>query len=467
MRADLPDLSALGAFHIVGIGGGNMNTIASVLAAMGHRVTGSDLRPSPVLDRLERAGIHTFLGHAPGNVVGADAVSFSAAVCADNVELVEARKRGIPTFSRAEVLAAICATRQALAVSGTHGKTTTTAMLAEILVEAGLRPSYMVGGELSGGRGAARWDRGEWLVVEADESDGTFLRLPSYGALVTSIEADHLDHYGDVTALEAAFARFLSQAPGPAVVCLDDPGGARLVSAGVARSGRAELLTYGASPGASFRIDGVELGPGSASFRLKSGAREVGKFHLGVPGLHNVLNAAGALVMALAVGAGAAAAGDALAAYQNVGRRYELRGARAGVTYIDDYAHNPGKLRAALATARLGPWERVVAVFQPHRYTRTAVHWRELGEALGEADVVLVTGIYPAGEAPQQGVSGRLVADAAGAAPPGRHVEYVERRSDLVARLRELLRPGDLCLSLGAGDITTLADELLDEEEGS
>jgi len=439
-----------------------MNTIASVLAAMGHRVSGSDQRPSPVLERLELLGVHTFVGHEAANVGEVDAVAYSAAVPSDNVELAEARRRGVPTVPRAGILAAICATRRTLAVSGTHGKTTTTAMLAAILTEAGMKPSFMVGGELAGGRGGAYWGDGQWLVVEADESDGTFLGLPAEGALVTSIEADHLDHFGDLAGLEAAFSRFLGQAPGPRVVCLDDPGVARLAEqwAGPA------LISYGEAATTGFHVREVELVAAGASFSVVAAGQPLGRFHLSVPGRHNVQNAAGALAMAVSVGCEPEAARAALAAYRNVARRFELRGKAGGVTFVDDYAHNPGKVRAVLAAARLGGWRRVVAVFQPHRYSRTSALWEEFGRSFGDADVVIVTSVYPAGEHPLPGVSGRLVADAVRAHAPSKKVHYVEDRAALVPCVRGVLRPGDLCLTMSAGDLTTLPDELLAELAG-
>jgi len=459
----LPDLAGQRAFHIVGAGGGNMNTIASVLISMGHRVSGSDLRPSPVLERLERQGALIYIGHSPSNVGDVDGVAFSAAVRAGNVEIVEASRRGIPVYSRTEILSAICGYREVLAVSGTHGKTTTTAMLAAILARSGLRPSYMVGGELPGGRGTAKWDNGRFLVVEADESDGTFLHLGAFGAVVTSLEADHLDHFGDLAALRRAFGVFVDAAQGPRVVCLDDPGAAQLVR----QAERAEdLWTYGAGEGAGYQVHDLALSATGADFEVRGPGGELGAFRLAVPGLHNVLDATAALAMALQVGAAPEDARSALASFQSVRRRFETKGRRDGITYIDDYAHNPGKLRAAMATARLGHWARVVAVFQPHRYSRTAALSPELGEALAAADVLVVTDIYSAGEAPLEGVSGRLVAEAAKDAQPAMQVEYLEGRQALVGRLRELLRPGDLCLSLGAGDITTLADDLLGRSSG-
>jgi UDP-N-acetylmuramate--alanine ligase len=432
-----------------------MNAIATVLAAMGHEVSGSDLQASPVLARLEGLGVRTFVGHDAAHVGGAEIVAFSTAVKADNVELVEARRLGIACISRAAILGAICRTRRTLAISGTHGKTTTTAMLAQVLVRAGLDPGYMVGGEVRGSEGGAAWGQGPWLVVEADESDGTFLRLGAEGAVVTNVEADHLDYYGGRQALAAAFRAFVEQVAGPKVVCLDDPGAAALA---VAVPG---VTTYGTSPAAAYRIERVELSPGATGFGVSVRGRDLGRFELGVPGLHNVRNAVAALGMALEIGVEPGVARSALAGYSGVGRRFEVRGAQDGVTYIDDYAHLPSEVRATLAAARQGGWARVVAVFQPHRYSRTAALGRDFGDAFDGADVLVVTGIYPAGEEPLPGTSGLVVAQAVRASRPALRVEYAETRPEVVAILRGLLRPGDLCLTMGAGDLTTLADQIL------
>ncbi len=400
-------------FHIVGIGGAGMNAIATVLRAMGHEVSGSDLHASPVLERLGRLGVRTFVGHDAAHIDGAEIVAFSTAVKPDNVELVEARRRGVACISRAAILGAICRTRRALAVSGTHGKTTTTAMLAQVLVRAGLDPGYMVGGEVRGSEGGAAWSQGPWLVVEADESDGTFLRLGAEGVVVTNVEADHLDHYGTEEALAAAFHTFVGQAPGPRVVCLDDRGAAALAEAVPG------VITYGTSARADYRIDNVEMVPGASTFDVSVRGRGLGRFEIVVPGLHNVRNAVAALATAAEIGVGPEPAREALASFAGVGRRFEWRGARDGVTYVDDYAHLPAEVQATLAAARQGGWGRVVAVFQPHRYTRTAALGRDFGPAFDGADVLVVTAIYPAGEEPLPGISGRTVAEAARAAQPG------------------------------------------------
>jgi UDP-N-acetylmuramate--alanine ligase len=434
-----------------------MSAIATVLVAMGHSVSGSDVQGSPVLARLNEQGVRTFVGHEASNLGAADIVVFSTAVKPGNVELVEARRRGLPTLRRAELLAAVCATRRTLAVSGTSGKTTTTAMLAWALSEAGMEPSFLVGGKLLATGSGARWAGGEWLVVEADESDGTFLELGAEGVIVTTVEPDHLDYYGDFGALEKAFERFVSQAPGPRVVCADDRGAAELAS----RVGA--VTTYGEQSGATYRVGRVVLGEGATSFELVARGEDLGRFEVAALGMHNVRNATAAAAMALETGAELGAVRNALASYRGVSRRFELRGSQDGVTYVDDYAHLPGKVRAALSAARQRPWGRVVAVFQPHRYSRTEALWRDFADAFEGADLLVVTGIYPAGEEPRPGVSGRLVADAVRAAHPGLAVEYAETRTELTGLLRRSLRPGDLCLTMGAGDLTTLPSELMGE----
>ena len=299
-----------------------MNAIATVLVAMGHQVSGSDMHASPVLERLEALGVRTFVGHDAANVGDADIVAFSTAVKADNVELVEARRRGVACISRAAILGAICRTRRTLAVSGTHGKTTTTAMLAQILVRAGLDPGYIVGGEVHGAHGGAAWGQGQWLVVEADESDGTFLRLGAQGAVVTNVEADHLDHYGTEEALARAFRTFLEQAPGPRVVCLDDPGAAALAAVVPG------VTTYGTTPQRRTTSSGPNCRPRATSFDVSAQGRPLGTFELPVPGLHNVRNAVAALATAVAIGVGPTWPGRPWPAYSGVGRRFELRGSQ-------------------------------------------------------------------------------------------------------------------------------------------
>jgi len=448
------DLSRPSAVHIVGLGGVGMSAIAEVLATMGHRVSGSDLRPSPGLDRLRSLGVSVAVGHDASHIGAVDVVAISTAVPADNPEVVAAGARSIPVLARAEVLAAITRLRRTASVAGTHGKTTTSALLAVAMDTAGLDPSYVVGGEIAGRGTGARWTAGDWLVVEADESDGTYLDLATEVALVTSVEPDHLEHYGDFDGLVAAFDRFLAGATGGRVVCADDPLAARL---GAGRG----ALSYGFAAEASLRIVEFEPGRSACRFTLLRDGVELGQVTVPMAGRHNARNAAGALTVALLAGAGFEAASAGIAVFPGVGRRSQLRGASAGVTFVDDYAHLPGEVTPALAAAAEGGWDRVVCVFQPHRYSRTQALWADFADAFVAADVVVVTEVYPAGEAPRPGVSGRLIADAVRAAHPSAQVEWLPGRDELVAFLRGELRAGDLCLTLGAGDLTTLADDLL------
>ena len=465
------DLSVAGRFHVVGAGGSGMSAIATVLAAMGHKVSGSDARDSPALRRLAGQGIEVWAGHRPerleaGGIPRIGAVTASTAVPADDPELAAARSSGVPVLSRADMLAAICATRRTLAVAGTHGKTTTSSMLVEVLVAAGLHPSFIVGGDIVGLGPGARWDSGEWLVVEADESDGTFLRLPAEGAIVTSIEADHLDFYGDVAHLEAAFETFACAAPGPRVVCIDGPAGAALA----AKVGPERLTTYGHTASAALCVKDARSDRGGVGFTvhglssdgsLSDGPSSAEAVRLAVPGLHNALNATAALGLALAIGVDPDVAIGALERFGGVGRRFERRGERDGVSFVDDYAHLPSEVRTSVETARAGGWERVVVAFQPHRYSRTAALWRDFADSFSGADVVMITDVYPSGEAPRPGVGGYLVARAVTEAHADLDVRYVPERSELIEALRAELRPGDLCLTLGAGDLTTLPDQLL------
>lgn len=431
-----------------------MSPIAEVLATMGHAVSGSDQAASPALERLRSLGILVQVGHDAAHVAGAELVAASTAIGATNPELVAARAAGVPVLRRAEALAAICSVRRTVAVSGTHGKTTTTAMLALALRAAGLEPSFIVGGEVRGLGNGASWGGGGWFVVEADESDGTFVELGAEAVIVTNVEADHLDHWGSFEALQAGFRRFLAEASGPRVVCADDEAAARAAEG-------LDCLTYGTSPDAEHRMVDVVAGAEGVAFTLCRGADVVGRVEVALPGLHNARNAAAVVVCALALGAPFRPVADALAAFPGVRRRWERRGEADGVTFIDSYDHLPTEVAAALDAARAGDWDRIVCVFQPHRYTRTRDLWRSFAGAFDGADLLGVTDIYAAGQEPIPGVTGKLVLDAVLDARPWRRVAWLPTRADLLTYLTAELRPGDLCLTLGAGDLTTLPDELI------
>ena len=464
------DLDRVHHIHVVGVGGAGMSAIATVLAATGHLVTGSDLKSSAAFERLRAAGLGVVVGHraehvSDPSVLGVevpggrapDLVARSSAVPDGNVETRQARRAGIPVWSRADILAAICRLRRTLAVAGTHGKTTTASMLALILGEAGQRPSFIVGGDVNEIGSGAVWGAGEWLVVEADESDGTFLQLAPEAAVVTSVEADHLDRYGSVEGLHGAFEEFLSGVQGLRLVCVDDPWGGRFATAGAGAVG------YGWSAAADFRLSQLRATRTGAVFGLEGPEGDAVEVRLPVPGAYNALNAAAAMACADHLGVPLARGAEILARYGGVSRRYEFRGEAAGVTFVDDYAHLPGEVSAVLATARSGGWRRVVCVYQPHRYTRTAALWRQFGDSFHDADFVALTDVYAAGESPRPGVSGKLLVDSVLDVEPHKRVGWFPHRQDLLRYLVRELRPGDLCLTLNAGDLTTLPEELIAE----
>jgi UDP-N-acetylmuramate--alanine ligase len=447
------NLSQPRRIHIVGVGGAGMSAIASVLVAMGHTVSGSDLKDSGSLQRLQASGIDVHVGHDPALVDHVDLVAVSTAIPSSNAEVVAAIARGVLVARRAEILAAIASTRRCIAVSGTHGKTTTSSMLALVLVEAGLNPSFIIGGELNEIGSGAVWDEGDWFVVEADESDGTFVALPAEHVVVTNVEADHLDYFGTLAEIETAFDRFLD-APGHKVACADDPIAARL--------GRAHgAVLYGTSDDAAVRIADARSERAGAEFTIVRNGETLGDVRLPIPGLHNVRNATAAIAMAMELGVSFDACRSALARYAGVARRFQFRGRARDITFVDDYAHNPGKVEAVLDAAAHGGWRRVVCVFQPHRYTRTAALWREFGPSFDPADIVVVMDVYGAGERPRPGVTGKLIVDAVLEHRPWKRVAWLPRREDVLTYLTAELRPGDLCLTLGAGDITSLPSDLL------
>ncbi len=385
------DLTSPRSVHIVGVGGAGMSAIATVLARMGHRVSGSDLRPSRPLERLGLLDVTTHVGHAAEHLPAAlDAVVISTAIPESNPEVVAARERGIPVLRRADALRAIVATRTTIAVAGSHGKTTTSSMLALILRAAGWHPSFLIGGDLNEVGTNAVFDSGEWLVVEADESDGTFLELAPHDAVVTSVLPDHLDHYGDFPALVDAFETFVARIPGVCALCADDE-----LAAAIAARAPGATVTYGFATGADYRMDGYEGGRSGTRFTLARAGAPLGAVELPVPGRHNAVNAAGAAAIGLELGVPFDAVTSALGSFGGVARRFQFRGERDGVTYVDDYAHLPSDVDAMIRAAREGGWERVVAVFQPHRYTRTAALWRDFADAFTGADALVLTDVYP------------------------------------------------------------------------
>ena len=436
-----------------------MSAVATLLAEMGHRVSGHDpAATTPFLPMVTGRGVSVSTGPQPPQLgEDVEAVIVSTATPADDADVVAARARGIPVLHRSAALGAICAQRTTVAVAGTHGKTTTSALLATILAGTGREPGYVVGATIPHLGRSAAWGGGGPLVVEADESDGTFLALGAYAGIVTNVEPDHLENWGGELALRHGFERFVAGLEGPAVLCIDDPGAAALVAHAK------EPVTYGTSADADYRLGGVEPEGSGVRFALDHApsGETVDVVVPAAPGAHNAANATGALAAAHRLGVPLAEASAALAGFRGVARRFERRGEAKGVTVIDDYAHLPTEVAAALAAAATGQWRRVVAVFQPHRYSRTEALWRDFADAFHDADLLAVTDVYAAGETPRPGVSGKLVVDAVLEADPWALVAWLPRLDDVVTWLRGVLRPGDLCLTLGAGDLTTLAPRIL------
>jgi UDP-N-acetylmuramate--alanine ligase len=454
--------------HFVGIGGIGMSGIAELLANLGYEVTGSDARRSDVTDRLETLGVRVSSGHDAAHVGAADVVVVSSAIHPDNPEVAEARRRNIPVIPRAEMLAELMRLRYGIAVAGAHGKTTTTSMVALILERAGLDPTAVIGGRLSAFGSNARLGSGDYMVVEADESDRSFLKLSPSIAVITNLDREHMESYGSWDNLQQAFADFSNKVPfyGAVVACADDPA----VRALLPRLTR-RVITYGLEGSAADIVgNGMQLEAfGSHCEVLQrqpaGDAVSLGHLRLRVPGRHNLLNALGAIAVGLEAAVPFTRIAAALAEFAGAERRFQMRGEARGVMVVDDYGHHPTEIAAVIAAARAGINRRLVVVFQPHRYSRTSQLLAEFGVALGGADEVVLTDIYGAGESPIAGVTVEAVAAAVQAVSPC-PVQIVKSIGALPARVAALARPGDLVITLGAGSIGTVADRILDALRG-
>jgi len=439
--------------HFVGIGGSGMSGIAEVLLSLGYKVSGSDLKATPVTERLVRLGARFATGHRAENVLDAQVLVTSTAVSSDNPEVLKARDLGVPVIPRIEMLAELARLKYTIAVAGTHGKTTTTSMTAAVLQAGGLDPTVIVGGRLKHIDSGAQLGKGEFLVAEADESDGSFLKLSPALAIITNIDNDHLDYYKTFDNIVDAFVHYAGRVPfyGCVIVCLDDAH----VRAALPRMTR-RVLSYGFDPAAQLRADAWTTSEEGTTFSVLSGGTTLGTVRLQVAGRHNVLNALAAIAVGLELGISFQSIVEGLAAYQGVGRRMELKGESGGVTVIDDYGHHPTEIKATLAALRARyASRRLVVLFQPHRFSRTQSLWKEFSESFTDADRVYLLDVYPAGEAPIQGVTSALILDPLRKKHPAAFA--LPAPVDLSV-LQGDLHATDVLVTLGAGDVWKIGD---------
>jgi len=443
--------------HLIGIGGSGMSGIAEVLLSSGYAVSGSDLKATPVTERLRRLGANIFEGHLAENVRGAHVVVVSSAVQASNPEVLEAHKLKIPVIPRAEMLAELMRLKTGIAVAGAHGKTTTTSMAASVLAEAGLDPTFVVGGRVNHAGANARVGQSEYMVVEADESDRSFLLLAPVVAVITTIDREHMDHYRSLEEIQEVFLQFANRVPfyGTVILCLDEPNVQAILS-----QVKRPVITYGTSSQADLVISEVRLNGLASEFRLKYHDEDLGIFRLpSPPGIHNVRNAAAAAGVGLSLNVPADLIRAGLAKFSGVGRRFEIKGEYAGVTLIDDYGHHPAEIRATLEAARGCGYKRLLVLFQPHRYSRTKFLWEDFRRSFNEADILVITEIYAAGEAAVDGVNGEILSEAISTAGHKNVVFTSTMQAGMEFLYREA-RPGDAILTIGAGSVNRVLDQL-------
>ena len=457
----------IGPIHFVGIGGIGMSGIAEVLLNLGYKISGSDLKPSLVTDRLATMGATIFEGHRPENVVGSEVVVTSSAVTRDNPEVMEARRRHIPVIQRAEMLAELMRLKYGIAVAGMHGKTTTTSMIAAVLAAGGLDPTVVVGGRVDAMGSNARLGKSHYLVAEADESDRSFLKLSPILAVVTNIDREHMDCYRDMADVEQAFVEFMDRVPfyGLTVACNDDDRLRALLP-----QLRRRVMTYGSRPDSDFRmadsetprVDGHEQP--MSRFRVDYRGQSLGDFHLYVPGRHNILNATAAIAVGVGLDVGPDAIRRALTEFRGVDRRFQLRGRVGEISVIDDYGHHPTEILATLAAARQCGYKRIHVVFQPHRYTRTQDLADQFASAFSDADSLFVLDIYAASEPPIEGVTGEHLAQHI-ANLGKRQVTYAASFGDAIEKVTAAAQPGDMILTLGAGSVSHLGPQIIERLE--
>ncbi len=443
--------------HFVGIGGIGMSGIAEVLLNLGYKVSGSDLRKSDITERLAGLGGEIFYGHSRENVAGADVVVISSAVKDDNPEVQEARENLVPVIPRAEMLAELMRMKYGIAIAGTHGKTTTTSMVATLLGHAGIDPTIVIGGRLNSLGSNARLGQGKFLVAEADESDGSFLKLSPTIAVVTNIDADHLDFYSGIDEIKDTFVEFINKVPfyGLAVLCLDNDNVADIIPRVNKR-----FITYGLSAQADIRACDVKLEGFTTTFTTQYRGERLGEISFNMPGAHNVLNALAAIGVALELGVSFGVIQEGFRDFGGVGRRFQVKGEVCDIMVVDDYGHHPAEIRATLAAGKSGWDRRLVVLFQPHRYTRTKELYDDFVKAFHDAEVLVLTDIYPAGEEPIEGITAEALARSI-KQHGQKDVIHIADRDEVVDHLLEVLQPGDIFLTLGAGNVWQTGELLL------
>ena len=453
-------LEGIRKVHFIGVGGAGMSALARILSEKGFEVSGSDKKISDTAKKLSEMGAKIFEGHDEKNVGDAEAIVVSSAIPEDNPEVLAAKKRGILRLHRSDVNAALLNAAKGIAVAGAHGKTTTTSMIGLILSEGGLDPTIIIGGQVDYlADGNARLGEGEYLVSEADESDGSFLKLMPHIAVVTNVENDHMDHYGTMENIKEAFRKFLENTDEKTGICVLCADSENLTE--VSRDLPRRKVTYGLSENADYRAVRIKsLGTGVA-FDMERNGEKIASVNLAVPGKHNVMNALASVAVGILCGLPPQKAADALAGFHGAKRRFETKGRKKGVWVVDDYGHHPTEIAATLAAARETRPRRLICVFQPHRYTRTGLLQKEFGSAFRGADILILTDVYSAGETPIEGISGMTIYDAVGE-KSGQRREYIAERRDIASYLKGIVKEGDLVITVGAGDIYKTGEELVE-----
>lgn len=451
-------LKGIKKVHFIGIGGAGMSALARILIDKGYTVTGSDMKKSPIVEQLSDRGAQIWQGHAAGNVDGAEAIVVSTAIPDSNPEVIAAKERGLKRLHRSDVNAFLLNAAEGIAVAGAHGKTTTTSMIGVVLDHAGVSPTIIIGGEVDYIGSNAKLGRGKYLVSEADESDGSFLKLKPHIAVVTNVEDDHMDYYGTMDNIRKAFRQFIENIDhetGNAILCFDNEN-IRNIAAQVKRP----IISYAIDHEADYKAVDIKPQGAGISFAVQYKGEKLGRIVLNIPGRHNVLNALATVAVARLAEVDFDKIAEGFTLFNGAKRRFETKGRKAGVWVVDDYAHHPTEIASTLIAARQTEHKRLVCAFQPHRYTRTKLLVEEFGSCFKEADILLLTDVYSAGEAPIPGVDGRLIEKSV-LEKTGRQAIYIPERANIAEQLAKIAKPGDLIITMGAGDIFLTGPELL------